>query len=74
MRSYPMKWVYMTVIVFWGILSFILMCGDEAPGHPLTIGEFVVMKVAAVISFGLCLATARWLDSKGLLPEMNEEE
>ena len=74
MRSYPMKWVYMTVIVFWGLLSVILMCGEETPDHPLTIGEFVVIKVAAVVSFGLCCVTARWLDSKGLLPEMKEED
>jgi hypothetical protein len=74
MRSYPMKWVYMTVIVFWGILSFILMCGEDTPDNPMTMLEFFELKVLAVVSFGLCLLTARWLDRKGLLPDMKEED
>lgn len=74
MRKYAMKWVYMTGIFFWGLLSFMFLAGEENPNDPMPIWLFISIKAVAMVSFVLCFIIGRYLNQKGLLPDIPEED
>ena len=42
--------------------------------NPLSIEKFFLIKGAAGLSLYLCYRLGSWLNSKGLIPEMSEED
>lgn len=59
---------------FWGIFSIIFLAGEEIPGQPMSLTRFFILKTAGMASLILCFITGRWLNKKGLLPEIKEED
>ena len=57
------------VIFCWGMLSFMVLAGDEDPNVPMTAGEFFWAKFAAAASLALCVLVGRYCFHKGWLPE-----
>lgn len=62
------------MLFIWGCISFLILAGDDTPGHPMSNLEFFGSKLIALISLWLCFHTGRKFNKKGLLPEINEED
>lgn len=74
MRKKIIQWGFMTVLCLWGMVSFLVLAGEEAPEAHLTLGDFILIKALAFASFAGCLLCGKWLFRKGLLPEINIQE
>ena len=76
MKQYSkfIQWLVFTLLGIWGFFSFIILAGEEDPMNPLSIEKFFLMKGAAGLSLYLCYRLGSWLNSKGLIPEMSEED
>nr|UVY13342.1 MAG: hypothetical protein [Bacteriophage sp.] len=74
MKKKIIQWGLMTVLGFWGTLSFMVLAGEEAPDVCMSLGDFILIKSLALTSFAGCILCWKWLYKKGLLPEINIEE
>lgn len=74
MKKKIIQWGLMTVLAVWGMVSFMVLAGEEAPEVCMSLGDFILIKALAVASFTGCILSGKWLDKKGLLPEINIEE
>lgn len=68
------QWLVFSLLGIWGFISFIILAGEEDPMKPLSFEKFVLVKSAAGLSLYLCVRLGSWLNSKGLIPEMSEED
>lgn len=68
------QWLVFSLLGLWGFLSFFILAGEEDPINPLSIEKFFFIKGAAGLSLYLCVRLGSWLNSKGLIPEMSEED
>lgn len=68
------QWAVLTLLFLWGFASFLVMAGEESPSDPpMTLGKFLLIKGVALASFGLCLLVGKYLNRKGLLPDVKDE-
>ena len=72
-KSKIIQWLVLSLLGIWGFVSFIFLAGEEDPMNPLSFEKFFFIKGAAGLSLYLCVRLGSWLNSKGLIPEMNEE-
>lgn len=68
------QWLVFSLLGIWGFFSFIILAGEEDPMNPLSFEKFFLIKGAAGLSLYLCVRLGSWLNSKGLIPEMSEED
>lgn len=52
-----------------GLAAFLLLIGDEAPDAPMSIGEFILVKSAAMAVLVAVALIAKKMFEHGLLPE-----
>lgn len=52
-----------------GLAAFLLLIGDEAPDAPMSIGEFILVKGAAMAVLVAVAIIAKKMFERGLLPE-----
>lgn len=52
-----------------GLAAFLLLIGDEAPDAPMSIGEFILVKGAAMAVLVAVALIAKKMFKHGLLPE-----
>ena len=52
-----------------GLAAFLLLIGDEAPDAPMSIGEFILVKGAAMAVLVAVALIAKKMFEHGLLPE-----
>lgn len=74
MKKKIIQWGLMTVLGVWGMVSFMVLAGEEAPDTCMSLGDFILIKALAVTSLAGCILCGKWLYKKGLLPEINIEE
>ena len=74
MKKKIIQWGLMTVLGLWGMVSFMVLAGEEAPEVSMTLGDFFLIKALAITSFSGCILCGKWLSKKGLLPEINIQE
>ena len=74
MKKKILQWGLMTVLGLWGMVSFMVLAGEEAPDVCMTLGDFFLIKALAITSFSGCILCGKWLSKKGLLPEINIQE
>lgn len=74
MKTKIAKEAILQALGIWGILSIIVLAGEDIPGEPMSDAKFYGTKIAAIVSFALCLLTGRYLNRKGMLPDVKEEE
>ena len=68
------QWLVLSLLGIWGLISFIILACEEDPINPLSFEKFFLIKGAAGLSLYLCVRLGSWLNSKGLIPEMSEED
>lgn len=61
------------LLFVWGFISILVCAGEDIPGQPMSDLKFFGSKLAAMASLWPCYRTGRWLNKKGLLPEIKEE-
>ena len=67
------QWVVLAVLFMFGFASFlVLLSEDAATEAPTPIGKFIAVKVGALVALGLCVLAGKYLNRKGLLPEVEE--
>lgn len=52
-----------------GLAAFLLLIGDEAPDAPMSVGEFILVKGAAMAVLVAVALIAKKMFERGLLPE-----
>ena len=62
------RWSLMALLAAWGMLSLLVLAGEENPVEPVALARLVADKAAAALSLLLCCATAGVCDRRGLLP------
>lgn len=68
------QWSIMTALCVWGFIAFMILAGEESPTSNLTLGQFLFIKIGALGHLALCIIIGKWLNKKGLLPEMKDKE
>lgn len=67
------QWARLTALVLVGFASFLVLAGEDAPNDPPTpLGKFLLIKGTALLVFGLCFLAGKYLNRKGLLPDVEE--
>lgn len=73
-KSKSVQWVILWALGIWGILSFLVLAGDENPDNPVSLNEFLLIKAAGVASLLLCCLVGKRLYRGGYLPDELDEE
>lgn len=55
MKKKIIQWGLMTVLGLWGMVSFMVLAGEEAPEVCMTLGDFFLIKALAITSFSGCI-------------------
>lgn len=73
-----LQWTYLSTICLIALGAFVMLAGEENPHEPIPLGEWLLIKVTAMVVFVLAALIGRWLYQMGFLPEflhkMLEEE
>ncbi len=62
------------ILGIWGVLSFMVLAGEESPMNPMPFAEYFWTKLAAAASLALCILVGVFCYRKGWLPEIDEDE
>ena len=72
------KWITLSTICMVGLTAFMLMADDENSRCPIPLGEWMAIKLAALIVIALCVCIGKLLYQLGCLPKfldkINEED
>lgn len=74
MKKKITQWVICSAIFTVGILSFLVLCGEDNPEKPMSLTQFFAYKIGAGVVIYFCYQLGRYCESKGLLPEMKEHD
>lgn len=75
MKKKIIQWSILTALFVWGCLSFIVMAGEEDPTRPaMSLTHFFALKAGGALSLYLCYILAKWLNKKGFIPEVSDED
>lgn len=74
MKAKTKQNIRLNLLCVWTVISFFILAGEDIPGQPMSDLKFFGSKLAAMASLWLCFRTGRWLNKKGLLPEIKEED
>lgn len=68
------RWSLMALLAAWGMLSLLVLAGEENPVEPVALARFVAVKAAAALSLLLCCLTTGVCDRRGLLPRNGADD
>lgn len=74
MKAKTKQNIRLNLLFVWGFISFLILAGEDIPGQPMSDLKFYGSKLIAMASLWLCFRTGQWLNKKGLLPEIKEDE
>lgn len=57
-----------------GFIAFLVLAVEEDPHNPISFVDFCLIKGAALAVLLGCLGVGKYLDRRGLLPDLNDEE
>ena len=63
------KWVALLTICMIGLIAFMMLAGDENPRCPISLREWVAIKLAALVVIALCVYIGKLLYWLGCLPK-----
>lgn len=66
------QWSILTGLMAVGFIAFLVLCGEDTPGQPMSDKVFFGSKLAAIAVLFLCVWAGKYLNRKGMLPEMKE--
>lgn len=74
MKAKIKQGIRLNLLIVWALISVLILSGEDFLGEPMSDLKFFGSKLAAMVSLWLCYRTGRWLNKKGLLPEIKEDE
>lgn len=57
-----------------GFAAFLILCGEDTPGQPMSDKVFLGSKLAAGAVLYLCVLAGKYFNRRGLLPEFKDPE
>lgn len=70
-RLHPVfKWLLLAVFFAWGTILTVLICGDDNPEMPLTLFDFFIIKILAIMSAYSTYKAAEWCYRKDYFPAL----
>ena len=63
------QWTALSTVCMVGFIAFMLLAGEENPRCPIPLGEWVIIKISALIVIALCVCTGKLLYRLGYLPK-----
>ena len=69
-----MKWAIATAMMSIGFAAFLVLCGEDIPGRPMSDGYFFGSKLAAGAVLYLDILTAKFFNRRGWRPEIKDPE
>lgn len=63
------KWVILAILIVWGSISFLFLCGDDNPDSPMSTGRFLLVKAIAMASLCLAWKVGSKAEDLGFLPD-----
>ncbi len=66
------QWSLLTVLTLWGMLAFLILAGEDNPEAPISLTEFFLWKLAALINLGAVVFVGKWCNKKGWLPDLEK--
>ncbi|MCF0184275.1 MAG: hypothetical protein HUK01_08070 [Bacteroidaceae bacterium] len=68
------RWALLTALLAVGILAIYFLAGEDNPQQPVSLGCFMVIKVTALAALLGCVKAGKYLNGKGLLPALDEDD
>jgi len=73
------QWTLFLSLMTVGMISFLVMAGEESPENPMSLTRFVLTKTIALAVFALVFFACKYFYRKGMFPEWvdrcaNEED
>ncbi len=65
--------IYLTLMIV-GFAAFLILCGEDTPGQPMSDKVFFGSKLAAAAVLYLCVLAGKYFNRRGLLPEFKDPE
>lgn len=63
------QWTALSTVCMVGFIAFMLLAGEENPRCPIPLGEWVAIKLAALVVIALCVCIGKLLYRLGYLPK-----
>ena len=73
MRRIAQWSIYLTLGIV-GFVVFLILCGEDTPGHPMSDKVFFGSKLSAGAVLYLCVLAGKFFNRRGLLPEFKDPE
>lgn len=73
-RKKIIQWSIFSTLFCVGFLALLVMAGDDDPQNPLPFGRWLTVKFCALAVFCFCIKLGKYLNRKGLIPEIDENE
>ncbi len=73
MRKIAQWSVFLTIGIV-GFGAFLILCGEETPGHPISDAVFFGSKISALAVLYLCVLAGKFFNRRGLLPDFEDPE
>lgn len=64
------KWLNLSLIMLWGIVSFFFLAGEM---ENASMAWFVFIKASSLASFIACYLVGGWMYRRGMLPDIEED-
>lgn len=66
------KCLRLYALITWGFLSLLFLAGE--PIEDMSFGKFCLLKLAGLMSLGLCVAVGIWLSRARRMPVSKEDD
>lgn len=73
-RKKVIQWSILSTLFSVGFLAFLVLAGEDDPQNPLPLGRWLTVKGCAAAVVYFCIKLGKYLDRKGLIPEIDENE
>lgn len=73
-KSEACQYALLLTVMFVATVAFMVLLGEDNPGHPITAGELLLMKAGATGVLYLCYRIGKFLYRNGMLPKRVTDE
>lgn len=63
------QWTALSTVCIVGLFAFMLLAGEENPRCPIPLGEWMIIKLSALVVIALCVCIGKLLYRFGCLPK-----
>lgn len=68
------QWSLLLTLLIIGFCAFLMLCGEDTPGQPMSDAVFFGSKISAAAVLYLSVLAGKYFNRRGLLPDFEEPE